>query len=160
MNRLWIIALVQVVSGVLSGPDPAQMEKAADLGYRAAPSGVVLPEGMPLGAPSSVAIDAHGHLLVFTRAEKALMEFDLKTGALVKAFGDGRYVRSHGMRVDSAGNIWTTDVNGHTVTKMSPEGEVLLTLGTKGRPGTGTRPPARVSSTSRTISGSRRAATS
>jgi DNA-binding beta-propeller fold protein YncE len=133
--RLWIVTLAQVVSQVLTGPDPAQMEKAPAFGLDPAPSGLVLPEGVQLGAPSSVAVDAHGHLLVFTRAERALMEFDLKTGALVKSFGEGRYVRSHGMRVDAAGNIWTTDVNGHTVTKMSPEGEVLLTMGTKGQAG-------------------------
>ena len=119
----------------VSGPDPAQMEKAPDLGLRAAESGVVLPEGIALGAPSSVAVDSHGHLLVFTRGPKALMEFDMKTGALVRSFGEGGYVRSHGMRIYSAGNIWTTDVNGHTVTKMSPDGNVLLTLGTKGQAG-------------------------
>jgi DNA-binding beta-propeller fold protein YncE len=39
------------------------------------------------------------------------------------------------MRIDRQDNIWTTDVNGHTVTKMSPSGEILLTLGTKGQAG-------------------------
>jgi sugar lactone lactonase YvrE len=135
VKPLWIVALIQVVSGVLSGPDPAQMEKAPDLGYRAVESGVVLPEGMELGAPSSVTVDAHGHLLVFTRGPRPLLEFDMKTGALVRSFGEGAYARSHGMRVDPGGNIWTTDVNGHTVTKMSPDGNILLTLGTKGQAG-------------------------
>jgi DNA-binding beta-propeller fold protein YncE len=45
------------------------------------------------------------------------------------------YVRPHGMRLDPQGNIWTTDVAGHIVMKMSPAGEVLLTLGTRGQPG-------------------------
>lgn len=44
-------------------------------------------------------------------------------------------MRPHGMRIDPAGNIWTTDVNGHTVTKMSGAGDVLLTLGTRGQSG-------------------------
>lgn len=131
----WLLVVLAQVAGVLSGPDPAQMEKASDLGYKAVENGVVVPEGVKMGAPSSVAFDAQGHLLVFTRGEKSLMEFDPKTGALVRAFGDGLYSRAHGMRIDPQGNIWTTDVAGHTVTKMNAKGEVLLTLGTKGQAG-------------------------
>ena len=136
--RMWLFVLAQVaaqIPGVLNGPDPAQMESAPALAYKAVPAGVVLPDGMKLGAPSSVAFDSHGHLLVFTRGEHPLLEFDATTGALVRAFGDGRYVRAHGMRVDQQGNIWTTDVNGHTVTKMNASGDVLMTLGTKGQAG-------------------------
>jgi DNA-binding beta-propeller fold protein YncE len=132
--RLWIAVLVQTIAGVLSGPDPAQMEKAADLGYRPVEAALSLPADMKMGAPSSAAFDAKGHLLVFNRGEHPLMEFDAR-GAFVRAFGEGRYVRPHGMRIDPAGNVWTTDVAGHTVTKMSASGEVLLVLGTKGEPG-------------------------
>jgi len=122
------------VPGVLSGPDPKQMETAPDLGYIAVENGLVLPEGMKMGAPTSVAFDARGHMLVFNRGPHPLMEFDAH-GSFVRAFGEGMYVRPHGMRLDSQGNIWTTDVAGHIVMKMSPEGEVLLTLGTRGQPG-------------------------
>jgi DNA-binding beta-propeller fold protein YncE len=122
------------VPGVLSGPDPKQMEAAPDLGYLAVENGLVLPEGMKMGAPSSVAFDARGHMLVFNRGPHPLMEFDAH-GSFVRAFGEGMYVRPHGMRLDSQGNIWTTDVAGHIVMKMSPAGEVLLTLGTRGQPG-------------------------
>ncbi len=122
------------VPGVLSGPDPKQMEAAPDLGYLAVEDGLVLPEGMKMGAPSSVAFDARGHMLVFNRGPHPLMEFDAH-GSFVRAFGEGMYVRPHGMRLDSQGNIWTTDVAGHIVMKLSPAGEVLLTLGTRGQPG-------------------------
>ncbi|MBM3771470.1 MAG: hypothetical protein FJW27_09360 [Acidimicrobiia bacterium] len=132
--RWWLAVLAQV-SGVLSGPDPAQMEKAPDLGYKPIPHGLALPAGMALGASSSAAFDADGHLLVFTRGEHPLMEFNPATGQLIRTFGEGRYARAHGMRIDAQGNIWTTDVAGHVVTKMSPKGDVLLTLGTKGQAG-------------------------
>src|SRR5262249_53141579 len=131
--RVWLLVLGEV-AGVLSGPDPAQMEKAPDLGYRPVPANLILPDGMKMGAPSSVAILAGGDILVFNRGEHPFMEFDAK-GTLVRTFGEGRYVRPHGMRLDSEGNIWTTDVAGHTVTKMSSRGEVLMTLGTRGQPG-------------------------
>lgn len=132
--RWWLVVLAQV-SGVLSGPDPAQMEKAPDLGFKPIPHGLVLPQGTTLGASSSAAFDAQGHLLVFTRGDHPLIEFDPATGKLIRTFGEGRYTRAHGMRIDAQGNIWTTDVAGHTVTKMSAKGDVLLTLGTKGEAG-------------------------
>ena len=131
--RTLLLVLLQV-SGVLSGPDPAQMEKAPDLSYKPVPANLTLPDGMKMGAPSSVAIDRSGHMLVFNRGEHPLMEFDAQ-GKFVRAFGEGMYVRPHGMRIDPDGNIWMTDVNGHTVTKMGATGEVLMTLGTKGQAG-------------------------
>jgi DNA-binding beta-propeller fold protein YncE len=39
------------------------------------------------------------------------------------------------MRLAADGTIWTTDVGAHTVTKMSPQGDVLLVLGVKGQAG-------------------------
>lgn len=136
--RVWLLVLAQFLQapGVLNGPDPAQMERAPVLEYRAIPHGLALPPGVPLGRPSGVAFDSHGHLLVFTRGDRPLLEIDAASGALVKAFGEGRYMRSHGLRVDSGGDIWTTDVAGHTVTRMNANGDVLLTLGTHAKPGT------------------------
>jgi DNA-binding beta-propeller fold protein YncE len=43
--------------------------------------------------------------------------------------------RAHGLRIDRDGSIWATDVGAHTVMKFSPQGELLLTLGTKGEAG-------------------------
>ncbi len=127
--RLIAVALLLQV-GLLTAPDPAQMEKAPDLGYVAVETKVTLPEGVVMGAPSSVALTPQGTLMVFTRGAKPLMEFD-RDGRLVRAFGDGLFDRPHGMRVDAQGNIWTTDVNAHTVKKMNPRGEVVLTLDAK-----------------------------
>jgi sugar lactone lactonase YvrE len=39
------------------------------------------------------------------------------------------------LRIDQDGNIWATDVGAHVVYKLSPQGQVLLTLGTKGQKG-------------------------
>ena len=130
MRMLIVFLLVQA----LTAPDPAQMEKASDLGYRPVPHGLQLPAGVTMGAPSGVAVTKQGHLLVFNRGPFPLLEFD-KDGAFVRSMGEGRYVRPHGFRLDPQGNMWMTDVNGHTVTKMSPHGDVLLTLGVKGQAG-------------------------
>ncbi len=54
----------------------------------------------------------------------------------MRAFGEGLFRRSHGLRIDADGNYWTTDFATHAVMKLSPAGEVLVTLGTAGERGT------------------------
>jgi DNA-binding beta-propeller fold protein YncE len=119
---------------VLSAPDPAQMERVRDLGYTPVPHSFNIPNDLSWGAPSGVAMSSEGHILVFNRGAYPLLEFDAG-GAFVRALGVGRYTRPHGLRVDAEDNIWTTDVGAHTVTKMSPEGRVLLVLGVTGQAG-------------------------
>jgi len=81
-----------------------------------------------------------------------VMKFD-KDGNLVRSFGAGMFVFPHKVYVDRDGNIWVADQRGpnpreaakfpnekkgHTVVKFSPEGRILLTLGT---PGVAGNPP-------------------
>jgi sugar lactone lactonase YvrE len=72
-------------------------------------------------------------------------------GKVVKKFGAGLITWPHGMDVDKEGNVWVVDArspnareleqfpnakqNGHTVIKFSPEGEVLMVIGTRGEAG-------------------------
>ncbi|HEX4348498.1 MAG TPA: c-type cytochrome [Vicinamibacterales bacterium] len=121
-------------AGVLDAPDPAQMETAPALGFTAVKPGLRMPADFKMGAPAAVAFDKNGHLFVFNRGTHPLVEFDAQ-GAFVRSFGEGQYVRPHGMRIDADGNIWLADVNAHTVTKVSAAGTTLLTLGTKGQSG-------------------------
>jgi sugar lactone lactonase YvrE len=82
-----------------------------------------------------------------------VVKFD-QSGKAVTSFGGGRFIFPHGLHVDPEGNVWVTDSRaataaelkqfpdakgkGHTVVKFSPEGKVLLTLGT---PGVAGNPP-------------------
>lgn len=85
----------------------------------------------------------------------AILKFDAN-GNLVKSFGAGILNFPHGIHVDRDGNVWVTDgrdnrvgrgrgaaadaplppqpaeIYGHQVFKFSPEGKLLMTLGTKG----------------------------
>jgi DNA-binding beta-propeller fold protein YncE len=132
---LLLLLQTRAVPGVLPGPDPKQMESAPLLPYKPVPTGLSLPDGIKMGASSSVAFDAQGHMWVLNRGEHPLIEFDGQ-GKFVRSMGEGMFNRAHGMRIAPDGNIWMTDVQGHTVMKMSPRGELLLTLGTRGTPGT------------------------
>ncbi len=104
-------------------------ENAPELGYTAVADPLSIPAGTTLGNSSAVAFDANGHLYVFHRGPNPIAEFDA-AGKFVRSFGDEFGIgRSHGLRIDRDGNLWITDVRRHTVAKLTPEGEVLMTLG-------------------------------
>ena len=128
------IMIAALALQVLTAPDPAQMEKAPGLGVRAVPHTFSLPSEWKWGAPAGIATTSKGHIMVFNRGPHPLVEFDAD-GTFIRSLGEGLYERPHGLRIDADDNIWTTDVNGHTVTKMSPNGDVLMVLGVKGQPG-------------------------
>src|SRR5690606_13619687 len=44
-------------------------------------------------------------------------------------------VKAHGMAVDSEDNVWVIDTAGATVTKISPQGEILKVIGERGHRG-------------------------
>ena len=86
-----------------------------------------------------------------------VMKFDTRTGELLQAFGGGVFVFPHAMHVDPEGHVWVAESRGatseelaqfpsaagkgHQVVKFSPDGEILLTLGT---PGVAGDPPERL----------------
>jgi hypothetical protein len=116
--------------------DPALLipQNAPALDYIAVPDPVALPAGVTMGPPASAAFDSKGHLWVLNRGPQPLMEFDA-SGKFLRAFGEGLFTRTHGLRIDRDDNIWVTDVGAHIVVKFSPQAQVLLTLGTKGQAG-------------------------
>ena len=139
MRKAVVAALVLLTTApaVAQRPsDPGLLvpQAAPELDYVAVPDALPLPAGTIMGAPAAVAFDAKGHLWVLTRGPQPLFEFDAN-GAFVRAFGEGLFTRTHGLRFDADGNIWVSDVGAHIVVKMSPAGQTLLTLGVKGEPG-------------------------
>ena len=140
MTKVMTAALVVLIGGTVAiaqrPSDPALLvpQNAAPLDYVAVANPLTLPEGTTIGASASVAFDAKGHLWVLNRGPQPLAEFDAD-GRFIRAFGEGLFMRTHGLRIDRDGNLWVTDVGAHYVAKMSPEGNVLMTLGTKGEQG-------------------------
>ena len=82
-------------------------------------------------------------------ANPPILEFN-PAGSLLRSFGVGLFAHPHGFTVDSDGNIWATDTNdeetilgmsaknaqgvtlGQQVLKISPDGKVLMTIGSAG----------------------------
>jgi len=107
-------------------------ENAPDLGYRPVPDVFRLPRGINFGPCSAVAVNSKGHVFVFNRSERALMEFTAK-GKYRRTLGAGVFTQPHGLRIDAEDNFWATDVGSHIVVKMDPKGRILMVLGVKGR---------------------------
>jgi sugar lactone lactonase YvrE len=130
------IVLAGTAASAQRPSDPALLvpQTAPPLDYVAVANPLTVPAGINMGAAASVAFDAKGHLIVLSRGAQPLTEFD-ESGKFIRSFGEGLFTRSHGLRIDKDGNLWATDVGAHVVYKLSPQGQVLLTLGTKGQKG-------------------------
>ena len=117
-----------------------------------------LPDGREWGSTAGVDIDPDGNLWAIDRCGSnscagsdldPILKFDAD-GNVTAAIGGGLFLFPHGLHVDRDGNVWVTDARGpnpdnrdsagkgHVVIKLSPAGEVLLTLGQSGVAGDGT----------------------
>ena len=56
-------------------------------------------------------------------------------GTLVDSWSPENVARVHMLHVEKSGNIWIADNHGHAVTKYTPQGQVILSLGTFGTAG-------------------------
>ncbi|MBM3776395.1 MAG: 6-bladed beta-propeller [Acidobacteria bacterium] len=99
-----------------------------------------MPEGWKFGRVSAVATDTAGNVYVFQRGKKAdpIVVFDSK-GKYLRSWGRGMFGNPHGMRVDKNNHVWVTDNGDHQVFRFTNEGQVLLRLGQKAKPGTDDR---------------------
>jgi len=131
--------------------------------YRNVDGWAKLPDGRQMGAVGGVTMDPDGkHVWAVIRCDAnaperfgnecldsdldPVIKFDLD-GNVADSFGSGLFIWPHGIDVDHDGNVWVTDAvaaartpmgtRGHQVIKFSPDGTVLMTLGTPGNPGNG-----------------------
>src|SRR4051794_5350432 len=123
---------------LMSGHTPSSGDAGA---YRVVPGWGQLPPGLQFGEVPGMTIDAPGRVFAFTRAEPPVIEFDA-SGKVLKTWGDRMFVWPHGIRVDRNGFLWITDGRardgiGQQVFKFTRDGELVMTLGTKGVSGEG-----------------------
>jgi streptogramin lyase len=108
--------------------------------YRLVENWPKLPAGMEMGQVSGVELDGRGNLWVIHRADPPILQFDA-SGNFLKAFS-GSFVQPHSLYFDPEGNLWAVDGQGkdgigQQIHKFSPDGKVLMSLGTKGVAGDG-----------------------
>ena len=106
---------------------PAQT-KQPKLAYQVVPDWPQLPAGWNFRETPGIAADGREHVYVIHRGEHPIMEFDGE-GRFIQSFGDGLFERSHAIRIDAEGYIWTVDDGSHVVLKMDRLGRIRMVLG-------------------------------
>lgn len=154
--RSLVVAVLTVASSLVSPSPPLAAQPSrtvrSDLPqpYRTTRDWGQLPAGVKWAAVTAIEPAPDGTIYVVHRCvnnscegrtEPPILVFD-KTGRLLRSFGQGLFNFPHGGTVDAEGNLWMTDARGgngigHQALKLSPTGQVLMTLGTKGVSGSG-----------------------
>ena len=95
----------------------------------------------PWNPVSALTIDRNNNLWVVDRCEndgcKPVLQLS-PAGKTLKNFGEGLFIEPHQVAVARDGNVWVADAaakgaKGMQVTKLSPDGRILLTLGKAGQ---------------------------
>lgn len=100
--------------------------------YTVIPGWGDLPDGWSFLEVAGVATDSQERVYVFCRGEHPLIVFD-RDGKFLNAWGEGKFVRAHGIWIGPDDLLYLTDDENHVVQKYTPEGELLMTLGTPGQ---------------------------
>ena len=145
----WSLALALAALGL---PGWAAQDHPA--GHQVVHGWPTLPHRFIVGQVSGVGVNSKGEVLVFHRADRlwtgveiydspiatpTILKVEAATGRYLGELGAGQFGMPHGLSVDQDDNIWVTDVALHQVFKLSPQGEVLMTLGVRGEAGADAR---------------------
>jgi DNA-binding beta-propeller fold protein YncE len=104
-----------------------------DFGYEADDQWAKPPAGWAWTEAVAVATDDQDRVFVFNRGEPPVRIF-ARDGAFLGSWGEGLFVRPHGLFIGPDNAVYCTDDTDHTVRKFTPDGKLLLTLGARGRP--------------------------
>jgi len=91
-----------------------------------------LPEGWSFLDIGGLSIDSQDRVYILNRSTYPIMVFD-REGNLLRWGGENFFNRAHGSCIGPDGSVYCTDDRNHIVAKFSPEGELLMTLGSKGQ---------------------------
>jgi len=92
-----------------------------------------LPEGWSFFDIGGISVDSQDRVYILNRSQHPVMVFD-REGNFLTSWGEGLFKRAHGSCTAPDGAIWCTDDKNHTVRKFTPEGKLLLTLGSEDQP--------------------------
>ncbi len=115
------------------GPDTVTPGDCRQFGYEADDRWAKLPPGWGWTEVAGVATDSRDRVYVFNRGEHPVMVFD-RDGTFLASWGEGLFARPHGIFIGPDEAVYCTDDLSHSVRKFTPDGRLVLALGTGGRP--------------------------
>ncbi len=94
-----------------------------------------IPEGWSLDSVPGLSVDSQDRVYAFSRSDHPLTVFD-REGNLLTSWGvESVQGRPHGICVGPDGSVYCAyDQISHTVSKFTPDGKLLMTLGNKDQP--------------------------
>ena len=110
------------------------MAAVRQLSYRVVEGWEKTPPGLTRQDAVGVGVDSRDRVYLFTRERSLVLVYE-RDGSFVAAWGEGLFTaRTHGLTVGPDDAVYCVDDGNHTVRKFTPDGQVLLTLGTPGQP--------------------------
>ena len=91
------------------------------------------PKGWSFIDVGGVSVDSQDRVYILSRGTHPISVFD-REGNFLTSWGGGFSKRAHGSYSGPDGSIYGTDDGTHIVSKFSPDGKLLLTLGNKDQP--------------------------
>lgn len=110
-----------------------QLVTAGEFHYRALADWARWPEGWHVREVTAVATDSQDRVYVYNRGDHPVAVFG-SDGQFLFSWGEGLFTRPHGIHIGPDDAVYCTDDLDHTIRKFTPEGKLLLTLGTSGQP--------------------------
>jgi sugar lactone lactonase YvrE len=102
--------------------------------YQVVPDWEQLPAGFRYGDATGVAVDSQDRVFVLTRRDARCIVYE-RDGTFIRSFGEDVFTELiHALTIADDDCIYTVDGGDHTVRKFSPDGDLLLTMGTPGVP--------------------------
>ena len=93
-----------------------------------------LPSGYVHRDVAGVATDSEDRVYLICRGDHPIIVYDAG-GKFLRSWGQGEFTyRTHGITVGPDEMLYCTDDGNHTVRKFTPDGKLLLTLGTMNKP--------------------------
>jgi DNA-binding beta-propeller fold protein YncE len=136
LRAFLIVVLAAGVATLTTAADPKYPKVNVATAYEADPSWPKRPSGVEWGDMPGVAVDAQDRVVLFTRASPPVQVYDAE-GNYLRGWGQDLFKSksAHHLKIDHEGNYWLADVEQHVVRKCSPDGKLLMTLGTEGAEG-------------------------
>ncbi|NQW16835.1 MAG: peptidylglycine alpha-amidating monooxygenase [Chloroflexi bacterium] len=101
--------------------------------FEPVPRWAKVPHGITFrGDATSVAVDSKDNVYVFSRGNVPVTIFD-SDGNYLGGWGEGEFIRPHGIFIDHNDEVYLIDDFGHIVQKRSLQGDIKWTLGELGK---------------------------
>jgi len=110
------------------------MAQGSALGYEVIEGWEQLPGGYKHRDVAGVAVDSEDRVYLICRGDHPIIVYD-SGGRFLRSWGQGEFTyRTHGISVGPDEMLYCTDDGNHTIRKFTPDGKLLMTLGTMNTP--------------------------